>query len=541
VTVQILTGDVREMLATLPAESVQCVVTSPPYFQLRDYGVPGQIGMEATPAEFIATLVSVFAAVRRVLRPDGVCFVNLGDSYAGSGKGPTGHNGIGDQEQRQGFRTGNPSRYKDGKSPSNRDGLGAVAGVKPKSLMLIPERFAIAMQEPRHVGPIKREADRAWLAALIDADGCLSARKFHPAEYKKKGWNPGYIPFLAVSQADVQALEHCVKITGLGSVIAKSLPSEDPRGIAGIHGRRPMYTWRLDGAQVGAILRDIYPYLLIKKQQAKVLYALVQSVGQQRSSRSQPVSPSVIEERHRLFECVKLLNQRSPVDLPSLADPPSSTEPGWIVRSRIAWCKKSAMPESVRDRPTSAWEHIWMFTRHGRYFWDQEAVRQPNTDLTIARHANAPASRYTEHRSVGTIPPGHPAGANPLHHHSGSINVNGGGVNGANLRNYWLLGPEPSREEHYAAFPSEIPRRCILAASRKGDTVLDPFLGTGTTALVADRLERNAIGVELNPKYVEIARRRIESDAGMFADVEMTAAREPAREPAQIPLAEAAS
>jgi hypothetical protein len=93
----------------------------------------------------------------------------------------------------------------------------------------------------------------------------------------------------------------------------------------------------------------------------------------------------------------------------------------------------------------------------------------------------------------------------------------------APLTQWWLLGPEPSTEEHYAAFPTEIPKRCILAGSRKGDTVLDPFLGSGTTALVADRLERNAIGIELSPTYAEMARRRVTNDAPMFADVALTA------------------
>lgn len=101
--VQIHQGDALTVLRTLPSESVQCVVTSPPYYALRDYGVDGQIGLESTPAAFLDALLAIFDEVRRVLRKDGLCFVNLGDSYAGSGKGPTGANGIGDQERRQGF------------------------------------------------------------------------------------------------------------------------------------------------------------------------------------------------------------------------------------------------------------------------------------------------------------------------------------------------------------------------------------------------------------------------------------------------------
>jgi DNA modification methylase len=457
VSVQILQGDVRQQLATLPAESVQCVVTSPPYYGLRAYGTNpqvwggdpehghvfgdetvrnftapagsekqasnagacdviarsahcpcgawrGELGSEPTPALFIEHLVSIFDEVRRVMRPDGVLFVNLGDSYAGSGKGPTGKSGIGDQEWRQGFRAGSARAdgVVDGRSIRNRNGTGPVGGIPAKNLLLIPERFAIAMQDA-----------------------------------------------------------------------------------------------------------------------------------------------------------------------------------GWIVRSRIAWCKTSAMPESVRDRPTSAWEHIWMFTRSARYFWDQEAVR---SELK-APAQTVPSGFGGHNRNGGTTYSGNAYDATQL--------------GGANLRNYWLLGPEPSREEHYAAFPSEIPRRCILAAtSEKGQCpacgspwvrsteitytprlaspksqvkttfgerssgdvergsirpqelpygrasknvqttgwqagcqcdagdpvpqlVLDPFLGSGTTALVADQLGRNAVGIELNPEYAEMARRRITNDCPMFTDVEV--------------------
>ena len=95
--IRLLSGDCRDVLATLPTDSVQCVVTSPPYYGLRDYGCAGQIGLEATPDEYLATMVQVFREVRRVLRPDGTCWVNMGDSYnanQGNGWTPTGgHDG----------------------------------------------------------------------------------------------------------------------------------------------------------------------------------------------------------------------------------------------------------------------------------------------------------------------------------------------------------------------------------------------------------------------------------------------------------------
>jgi DNA modification methylase len=317
VVVTIRIGDVREQLRTLDTKSVQCVVTSPPYFQLRDYGVAGQIGMEATPAQFIETLVDVFREVKRVLRDDGVLFVNLGDSRAGSGKGPTGATGYGDQSRRQGFVNQQTK---------------PTEAMRAKSLMLIPQRFAIAMADD-----------------------------------------------------------------------------------------------------------------------------------------------------------------------------------GWIVRDMIIWHKLAPMPESVRDRCTQAWEPIWMFTKQGRYYWDADAVRVPATSVDDAR--NRPDYEPKRERNVGGRSDGYTSGHGALGWHP----------SGANLRNVWSLSPEPSREEHYAAYPTEIPRRCILAASRKGDTILDPFLGSGTTALVADRLERNAIGIELSAAYVKLAEKRLRSDSPMFAEIEVSA------------------
>ncbi len=128
---QIINADVIAGLATLPPKSVHCVVTSPPYFGLRDYQVEGQIGLEPTIGAYIDRLVQVFAAVGRIMRDDGILFLNIGDSYAGGGKGPTGHNGIGNHEERQGFH-----------SPA----ISVPAGLKPKDLCLIPARLALALQ-----------------------------------------------------------------------------------------------------------------------------------------------------------------------------------------------------------------------------------------------------------------------------------------------------------------------------------------------------------------------------------------------------------
>lgn len=133
-TVTIMTGDCRELLKTLPDESVQCCVTSPPYFGLRDYGVDGQIGLEPTPAAFVAEMVAVFREVRRALRSDGVLWVNLGDSYSGSRKGVW---NVLDERKAAVKETCRPSV----------NPIKVQTGLKPKDLIGIPWRVAFALQD----------------------------------------------------------------------------------------------------------------------------------------------------------------------------------------------------------------------------------------------------------------------------------------------------------------------------------------------------------------------------------------------------------
>ena len=145
--VRIIVGDCRQVMAELEPESVQMCVTSPPYYGLRDYGIgENPIGLEPTPELFVAHMVEVFRGVWRVLRDDGTLWLNLGDSYAGSGKGPTGHNGIGDQEKRQGFSSAGSRMGSQHGDSGHTSGVRPPAGLKPKDLMLMPARVALALQ-----------------------------------------------------------------------------------------------------------------------------------------------------------------------------------------------------------------------------------------------------------------------------------------------------------------------------------------------------------------------------------------------------------
>src|SRR5262245_21542197 len=318
----IAVGDALEQLRLLPDGCVQCCVTSPPYFGLRDYGVAGQIGLEPTLDAYVAALVRVFAEVRRVLHPSGTLWLNLGDSY-GSGE-------IGRHDSVQG-RTiqGRPMTAKF----SAREQRPRSTGMKPKDLLGVP-----------------------WAVAFA--------------------------------------------------------------------------------------LRDA----------------------------------------------------------------------GWWIRSAITWVKTACMPESVTDRPTSATEMIFLLSRAERYYYDAEAVREQNQGGLPWGRGDVASRKHAGENGHGA---GRLGATSMLNSASYEQEV-AYRTQGRNLRNAWILGPEPLTENHYAAFPSEIPRRAILAGSRVGDVVLDPFAGSGTTVLVAQRLGRRALGIELSPTYAAMARRRIVADQGVL-------------------------
>jgi DNA modification methylase len=398
--VTLLHGHVIDQLRTLPSESVQCVVTSPPYWALRSYGTEaqvwggdpehehewseiavgqpgsygeqransmpnkaypderpirrtgdcpcgawrGELGHEPTPQMFVQHLVDVFREVRGVLKSDGCCFVNIGDGYAGSGKGPSSANGLSKQHTNVGSligptpssRANRPRNGLSGGTQTIDESYGAPTsgGPKAKDLVLIPERFALAMQDD-----------------------------------------------------------------------------------------------------------------------------------------------------------------------------------GWYVRSRIAWCKRAPMPESVRDRPTNAWEHIWMLTKSARYFWDADAVRE---DYARVWNPDAPNGKTLGPGSDYTVQQGQPTGhvrqMKPITPSSGR-----------NMWSYWLLSPDPEPLAHFATFPREIPRRCIAAATREGDTVLDPFVGSGTTTMVARSMLRRSIGIDLSEEYLRTIALKKNAQMALMATLEPTA------------------
>ncbi len=199
---------------------------------------------------------------------------------------------------------------------------------------------------------------------------------------------------------------------------------------------------------------------------------------------------------------------------------------GWWLREDVIWHKRNGMPESVRDRCTRSHEYLFRLTKSERYFFRQ--LREPY--------------RYgrDHHRNADIPPVSHVPGA-PIHtglrrsgnverKHGEAVQRNGSPQvrsvpwtqgQGRNLRSVWSFSIIPFAGAHFATFPPKLPRRCIRLSSRPGDVVLDPFAGVGTTLLVANRLGRHSIGIELNPTYAAMAERRIREDAPLLADVEI--------------------
>lgn len=335
--VTMLQGDWIEQLKTLPDQSAQCCVTSPPYWGLRDYGVEGQLGLEKTPQEYVDKLVTGFREVWRVLRDDGTLWLNLGDCYA------TGAGRVGDCPG--GGKQGDRWR---GSNHTNNKGNRGSAGV---------------------VGPIQQ---------------------------------PNRMP----------------------------LPGLKPKDLVGI-------PWR-------------------------VAFSLQ-------------------------------------------AD-------GWYLRSDIIWSKPNPMPESVTDRPTKSHEYIFLLSKCANYFYDSEAVKEPcnsgasDIKKMIEKKPRIDAKHF--HCDAGVL-----ASAN---HRTNIGNKRGvGNPSGRNKRTVWTEGTSVFNGAHFATFPPSVIKPCILAGSAVGQTIVDPFAGSGTTGQVALELGRKAILIELNPDYIDLIRQRTSITPGL--------------------------
>ena len=302
----IINGNSLEVLKSLPDNSIDCCVTSPPYYALRDYGCDGQIGLEETPEKYIESLCDVFSEVRRVLTPEGTLWLNIADSYWGGG-----------------WRNA---------------------------------------QFNEHSGDIQKGSKGTYCGLS------LPACKGNVGDYK-------------------------------------------PKDLIGI------------------------PWMLA--------FAL----------RSQ----------------------------------------GWYLRQDIIWQKPNPMPESVTDRCTKSHEYIFLLSKSQKYHFDYVAIQEKAKYPFDNRGERGDSRRGTQMNSMSG--------------QTGEMR---------NKRDVWTVNTKPCKEAHFATYPFELIKPCILAGCPENGIVLDPFMGSGTTAIVARSLNRNYLGVELNPEYIKIAHKRLDKHLGMF-------------------------
>ncbi len=413
------TCDVLDGLRSLPDGCVQCVCTSPPYFALRDYQIAGQIGLEETPDTYIAKMVEVFAEVRRVLRSDGTCFINIGDSYASS---PAGN------------KTFNHGAIFNGRDMSGHQSSGKLdktrfSNIKPKDLLGIPWLLAFALRAPHFGGRIKDIHDRIWLAAMIDAEGCFYIHKRKAGLHAGDGYyrkNDTYSLGIEVSNTHAAIVEKCAAIAGCGSTSVQEAGR-----------RQPLYRWHVRCDEAKQLCRELYPHLVAKHQQCRLAYG----------------TPPNGEQAERAHESLMALHHGgvATIDFPA---PASCFSPGWYLRSEIVWAKPNPMPESVTDRPTKAHEQVFLLAKSSRYFYDAEAIKEDAIHAGAFVRTNGDDGMdagYDGHRTRDGLRRGVIVG------------------DGRNRRSVWTMSTKPFSEAHFATFPPDLPETCLKAGtSAKG-------------------------------------------------------------------------
>lgn len=178
---------------------------------------------------------------------------------------------------------------------------------------------------------------------------------------------------------------------------------------------------------------------------------------------------------------------------------------GWYLRQDIIWHKPNPMPESVTDRCTKAHEYIFLLSKSQKYYYDAEAIKEKSVTKTL------PGTNYTNTKDT------HGTGGGNTGFKKAFEKIKNGEMNNRNKRSVWTVNTKPFKDAHFATFPEKLITDCIKAGCPENGIVLDPFMGAGTTAMVARKLNRNYIGFELNPDYIKIAEKRLYDELGMFS------------------------
>jgi DNA modification methylase len=451
VTFIFLQGDARQVLKTVPAKIIQTCVTSPPYFGLRDYGTAswegGSSDCDHLGEPFRTSSSSSINA-------------NWGDGFSD----------VKNKEKRQ------PMGANCHKCNARR--IDAQIGLEQT-----PQDYVTQLVELfREVRRTLRDDGTLWLNLGDSYAGSWGAQSRGSTSSEARSKLQGS------SMLEARTIEAFPLKTNTGSL--KNTPGLKPKDLIGI-------PWRVAFAlQAG--------------------FATCDTCRREMRSDLWPTWNG-----HRV--CIDC--ERGGVRGTRIVQ----TEPGWYLRQDIIWHKPNPMPESVRDRCTKAHEYIFLLSKSEKYFFDAEAIKEPAAYFGLK---NQDESGFKDPRSFAGK---HKEGYNSAGRPKGNARTfRGGGAytqrqsfdNSAvveresvgnvpnktgmrNRRSVWTIAPKPFKEAHFATFPPDLIRPCILAGAPKSGLVLDPFGGAGTTALVAESELRHSISIELNPAYVEMARSRV--------------------------------
>jgi DNA modification methylase len=544
-SVRILIGDCRDKLRELPDASVHCCVTSPPYFGLRDYGtatwsggdaecdhkvgratrgglggkqttnagsfgdeairqggscphcgatrIDRQMGLEPTPDEYVVGMVEVFREVKRVLRSDGTVFLNIGDSYASSAV------------------LSQSYRLREDLTDDQRTAAAvAMFGVRFGEHLEAGER-AVPQVLP---GGVHSQALCAGPA--LAGEGVKG--ELLPEPTSGLSASNGTEPRNEMG-GDRDAGREVRLLRGTSTGVPNRGSHKRRRGgtpeDAG--GQESQFHPHLPGNPSAGVPAGSVPDTLLQLQLLNRLLGIL-------SSQAFTLDQIPDEAKAYFYRPVEI----KPKDLIGIpwrlafalqAD-------GWTLRQDVIWSKSNPMPESVRDRCTKAHEYLFLLSKGPRYYFDADAIAEPVAASTVARWAQdiegqtgsdrVPGKTNGPMKAVGrkNVSPGKVMAAEPT---KGESTFGFGETR--NKRSVWEVVTQPFGEAHFATFPPALIEPCVLAGCPTGGTVLDPFGGAGTTGLVADRLGRDAILIELNPEYAAIAERRLNADGGMFAEV----------------------
>jgi DNA modification methylase len=188
---------------------------------------------------------------------------------------------------------------------------------------------------------------------------------------------------------------------------------------------------------------------------------------------------------------------------------------GWWLRQDIIWSKPNPMPESVTDRCTKSHEYIFLLSKKSHYYYDHEAIKEPLAEASFGRAERK--KKLIERTGLGTLGKQIEDGVDPKHGYAGLAMARNGKTGYSddglkNKRSVWTVNTKGYKGAHFAVYPKNLILPCILAGCPEGGTVLDPFTGSGTTAVVALENKRNFVGTELNPEYIQLAENRIKEE-----------------------------